>query len=376
MQITGIICEYNPLHNGHKKQLDAIRAAYPDGGIVCLMSGCYVQRGAPAIFDPMLRAEAALDCGADLVLEMPVTGSLSSAEGFAKTGVEILGGFCDSLCFGTETGRSETLMNTAQNLLSPEFPDALRTALSTGVSFPKARQLALKEMGADAALLEKPNDILAVEYCKAILTQGSPMSIFPMPRAGDYHDTIPDPENPSATALRALLYTGGDWAPYVPSPELFQNAPLHSLGSGEKAILYRLRTMTDADFEALPYGSEGLWRRLMHAARRENTREEILTAVKSKRYTRTRLDRMLLCAVLGVTREMLEAPAPYTRVLAMNDTGRKLLKTARKTGIFLNCGEPAPDSPYRELEERCLSLYGLFADPPEPPTQKRTTIVK
>lgn len=376
MHITGIICEYNPFHNGHKKQLDAVRTAYPEGGIVCLMSGYYVQRGAPAILDPALRAEAAVQCGADLVLEMPVTGSLSSAEGFAQTGVEILGGFCNRLCFGTESGTAQSLMETAEKLLSPEFPELLRAALDTGVSFPRARQIALENMHADAALLERPNDILAVEYCKAILAQNSPMGIFPIRRAGDYHNLSPERENPSASAVRKLLLEGGDWAPCVPAAELLQNAPLHSLENGEKAILYRLRTMTDGDFEALPYGSEGLWRRLMHAARREDTREDILTAVKSKRYTRTRLDRMLLCAVLGVTREILETPAPYTRVLAMNGTGRKLLKTARETGMFLNCGETAPLGVYRELEQRCTDLYGLFADPPRPPIKKRISIVK
>ena len=103
MEATGIICEYNPLHLGHQKQLRAVRAAYPDGGIVCLMSGNYVQRGAPAILDKSLRAKAAIECGADLVLELPVTASLSSAEGFAREGVRILGGFCDRLCFGAET---------------------------------------------------------------------------------------------------------------------------------------------------------------------------------------------------------------------------------------------------------------------------------
>ena len=131
-------------------------------------------------------------------------------------------------------------------------------------------------------------------------------------------------------------------------------------------MLYRLRSMTDQEFEALPYGSEGLWRKLMRAARQEATLEEILTAVKSKRYTRTRLDRMCLCAFLGITAEALSTPAPYTRVLALNDRGREILKTARETGSFPNAGQKMED-PYQALEHRCGSLYGLFADQAEDP---------
>ena len=148
---------------------------------------------------------------------------------------------------------------------------------------------------------------------------------------------------------------------------VFENAVVHTLKQGEPAILYRLRTMTDAEFEALPYGSEGLWRKLMHESRRCATLEQILTAVKSKRYTRTRLDRMVMCAFLGITDAMLTERQPYVRVLALNDRGREILKKARESGHFPNIGEHV-DSPWQVLEDRCGSLYGLFAEtiPEEP----------
>ena len=126
MKTVGIICEYNPFHLGHKKQFDRIRQEYgPDTAIVCLMSGNFVQRGAPAIFDKSCRARAAIDSGADLVLELPVTYALSSAEGFATGGVKILSGICDTLCFGTENGTAKTLMQTALTLLSPDYFEKL-----------------------------------------------------------------------------------------------------------------------------------------------------------------------------------------------------------------------------------------------------------
>ena len=372
MEIIGIICEYNPLHLGHRKQIAQIRqTAGPDCGIVCLMSGNYVQRGAPAIVDKMRRAEAAVRCGADLVLELPVTCSLSSAEGFAAGGVGILSGFCDSLCFGAETAHSAALMDTARALLSPDFPQMLRQQLDQGLSLPVARQGALEAMGIDASLLRTPNNILAIEYCKSILSRGVAMKPMVIHRPGSYHDTAPDPENPSATALRLLMGQQADWRAYIPQEAVscFADAPRHTLAQGEKAILYRLRTMTDAEFEALPYGSEGLWRKFMHAARKEPTVEGILTAVKSKRYTRSRLDRMLMCAFLGITREDLETPPPYTRVLALNDRGRTILKLARQTGHFPNIGQVL-DDPYQTLENRCGDLYGLFSEMPEAPSRE------
>ena len=367
---AGIICEYNPLHLGHQKQLDRIRQQFgEDTAIVCAMSGNFVQRGMPAIIDKSFRAQAAILSGADLVLELPVTTALSSAEGFAAGGVRILSQMCDCLCFGAETADARTLTETAQALSGDAFPPLLRTELDKGLSFPAARQAALARMGLSADVLTRPNDILAVEYCKAILSQNSPMRPFPIRREGSYHAEIADAENPSATAVRNLMLIAHNWKSCVPGKvrPIFQAAPLHSLAAGERAVLARLRTMTEAEMEALPYGGEGLWRKLMHACRSEATLEAVAEATKSKRYTRTRIDRMVMCAFLGITKEMLEAEVPYTRVLAFNDRGRRILKEAKRQGVFVNAGE-AVAHPCWELEKRCGDLYGLFCtDGIEPP---------
>lgn len=366
MSITGIICEYNPLHWGHKKQLDAVRATDPSGGIVCLMSGNFVQRGAPAVFDKLVRAKAAVLSGADLVLELPVTTALRSAEGFADGGVSILSRFCDKICFGAENADEALIMGLAKALLSKDFSNVLKAELDKGLSFPTARQSALDRMGIDASPLALPNNILAVEYCKAIFSQESKLKPYVIPRQGSYHDQLPDPENPSASALRKLIESGTAWQQYVPYAECFENAVVHSLQHGERAILARLRTMTDKEFEALPYGSEGLWRKLMHASRRASSLEDILCAVKSKRYTRTRLDRMVMCAFLGIADSMLSSPAPYVRVLGFNDKGRQILNQAKQTAFLVNVGQRTDDT-YQSLEDRCGALYGLFAQGvPEP----------
>lgn len=373
MRIVGIICEYNPFHRGHQRQLDLIRAQEgPDCAIVCLMSGNFVQRGHPALIDKSLRAQAAVECGADLVLELPVTACLCSAEGFAAGGVGILGDFCHKLCFGAENARGEILMHTARALLSQDFPFVLRTELDKGLSFPVARAKALEAMGVDSGILSTPNNILAVEYCKAILQQGKPMEPMPIHRPGDYHDSQADLENPSATAVRGLWLQGQPWQDYVPveTHPIFENASLHNLSAGERAVLARLRTMTEEEFECLPYGSEGLWRKLMHASRSCATLEQIACAVKSKRYTRTRIDRMIACAFLGLTEQNLVLNAPYARVLSFNDKGREILKLARKCGLFPNIGEKV-NHPFQSIESRIDSLYGLFTlDVPTAPSPK------
>ena len=215
MRTVGIICEYNPLHRGHEKQLKLVRQLGGEG-IVCLMSGNFVQRGMPAILDKSLRAEAALACGADLVLELPVTAALSSAEGFAQEGVRLLGSFCDDLCFGAETADSAQLLSIAEQLLHEDFSPTLRLQLDKGLSFPAARAAALKELGMDSAVLDTPNNILGVEYCKAILSLGCAMKPLVIHRQGDYHGQEADPENPSATAVRQRMTAGSPWEDLVP----------------------------------------------------------------------------------------------------------------------------------------------------------------
>ena len=364
MKNVGIICEYNPFHNGHARQLRAVRE---QGGVcVCLMSGNYVQRGEPAIFDKWTRAKAAALCGADLVLELPVTYALRSAEGFAAGGVEILDrmGCIDGLCFGSETDDINIIMSTAKALDTPEFSQKLKKELKSGVSFPTARQLALEAMGEDGSVLETPNAILAVEYCKALLRRNSAIEPLLIHREGDYHGGT-DPDAPSASFLR----TQTDWHGYVPEDALacFAGVPRHSVAAGQRAWLARLRSMEEAEFERLPFGSEGLWRKVLSACRTEPTLEAIVQAAKSKRYTRTRLMRLLLCAYLGITEETLMQPVPYVRVLAVNGRGQRVLRQAKQGGELplLHTGQRAPDCAYAALERRAADLFPLFCETEE-----------
>ena len=495
MRSIGIICEYNPFHNGHLRQLRLAREqAGEDCALICLMSGNYVQRGEPALFPKSLRAEAALRCGADLVLELPLTAALSSAEGFAAGGVRILSALgCDALCFGTETEDLAALRRSAEANLDPAFDALLRRELESGSSYAAARQRALTALGAGEGV-SSPNDILAVEYLKALLRQNSPMQPLPIRRPGSYHAREIDAENPSATALRAALSSdcrgghrppedaaparrgehcssapadplcrgghrppedatsarrgehcssapadppcrgghrppedaasarrgehcssasadplcrGGHrppadpaafhlchserseesappvpisrhserseesaspvsmpvWASAVPSClyDLYENAPLHTWQAGERAALAILRTLPEAAFRELPFGAEGLWSKLMKNCRRCASTAEILENTVSKRYTRARVQRMLLCAVLGLRAGDLAAPAPYARILGFNQRGRALLREMKARFPLVNAGERPADEAYYALETRASDLYSLFS---------------
>ena len=374
MKTVGIICEYNPFHNGHLRQLQLIREHYgQDTAIVCLMSGNFVQRGAPAILDKTIRAKTAVLSGADLVLELPVGIALSSAEGFAAGGVAILSHCCDALCFGTETMNADALLQTARALRAPDFPRLLKEALAQGSSFPAARQTALLKMGLTGNF-SNPNDILGIEYTKAVLDQGSRLELYPVAREGSYHAKDATPDAPSATAVRRQLLSGCAWRDSVPAntAALLKSAPLHTPEAGERAIVARLRTMADAEFAALPYGSEGLWRKLMKASRTCSGLPSIIDATKSKRYTRTRIDRMILCAFLGLKQEDIGRIPPLIRILAFTGRGRSILRNHPE---FRNAGEDVT-----EEEARLGSLYGLFCidgiEPPDIEKRRRVFYLK
>ncbi len=373
MRTVGIICEYNPFHNGHLRQLRLARELTGvDCALVCLMSGNYVQRGEPAVFPKGLRAEAAVHCGADLVLELPLTVALSSAEGFAAGGVSILSALgCEFLCFGTESGDFEALRRTAAANLDPAFDSLVRAELESGCSYAAARQRALETLGTGAGL-STPNDILAVEYLKAILGQNSPMEPMPIHRPNTYHADNLCPEAPSATALRhqicrdkhcLSLQPSGQWTCAVPDElhPLYESAPVHTWQAGERAVLAILRTLPEETFAALPFGSEGLWSKLMKACRSCASTEEILETVKSKRYSRTRIQRMLLCACLGLTKADLETPPTYARILAFNQKGRAILRDRKARYPLVNAGQRPADGAYYALESRAADLYSLFS---------------
>lgn len=341
--ISGIICEYNPFHNGHRTLIQAIRQS-GSTHIVAVMSGNFVQRGEPACLEKGTRIQMALQGGADLVLELPVPWAAARAETFAYGGVYLLEQFgcVDRLAFGSEHGQIAELEKLADRLLSPGFEPAVSQEASAGVPFARARQAAVAKLcGKEtAALLEHPNNILGVEYCKALRQLGSSIRPQTVQRTGSgHHDTMPDSRYASAGYLRARLAEdpSAELSAYMPHGAFdllradVQAGHLSSMGRMETAILAHLRTLTPETLSQLPDISEGLENRLWQGIRQAATLDELYQFIKSKRYSHARIRRIILSAFLGLRAEDTVEPPPYLRVLGMNSRGMEILHHAKHT---------------------------------------------
>ena len=354
MAAAGIIAEYNPLHLGHCCQLRRLRALLgEETPVICAMSGNFVQRGDFALLGKHARAEAAVRSGADLVLEIPLSWACAPAERFAQGGVEVLlgTGLVTDLVFGSESADAGAIRSATEALLGPDFPEALRRELAGPHSFAAARQRALAGLIGEegAEVLSRPNDILAVEYAKALSREGSEVHLVPILRQGAGHDQDGG-EYPSAGSIRRMIQDGRRaeaLAAMAPAMrELYEaeeargRAPVFAAGA-ERAILAQLRRMGEADFLALDAGGEGLGNRLAAAAREAASLEEVLDRAKTKRYAYSRLRRLALWAYLGLRPETLPARVPYLRPLAMNQRGRALLAEARRRAALPILTKPA-----------------------------------
>jgi len=344
VNIVGIVGEYNPFHRGHAWHLARTREGLGgDSAIVCAMSGDFVQRGETAVFLKHARAEAACRAGIDLVLELPLPWCLASAEGFARGAVALLAGVgCTHLSFGSECGELSRLSLVAAFLVSAQFNAHVQEILEKNptLSYAAARQAAAETvLGVDAELLKTPNNILALEYLKAIYSLGLSIEPFTVQRRGDGHDETGGGEFKSAAELRRRMAQGVSLAGNVPvdalrvyERELRRGRALLDRERLETAVLSRLRFLDEQAFLNLPDAADGLGRRLYLASREEPTLEGILTTAKSKRYALSRLRRMVCCAALGVTAADQKGEPGYARVLAVNARGREVLRLARERG--------------------------------------------
>ena len=333
MRVAGIVAEYNPFHNGHRYQIEATRRAGAEC-VVAVLSGNFVQRGEPALRDKFTRAKAALSCGVDLVLELPLPFAAAGAQRFARGAVALLDalGCVDTLSFGSECGALPPLLQAWLALEDERVRARLRALLKEGQPFAAARQQAVGELfGEDAgALLRQPNNILALEYLGALGSLGSKIEPFTVPRKGAGHDSgAPVGAFASASALRALAVKQGVSAlsPYVPAEALacYRGAPVCAPGALELPLLSRLRALAPGELRALPELSEGLEHRLYKAARQARDLGELYALVKSKRYSHARVRRLALAAFLGVRDEDGALPPPYIRVLGYTPAGKELL---------------------------------------------------
>ncbi len=345
MKVAAIICEYNPFHNGHQFHIEETRRKTGADAVVAIMSGNFVQRGDVAVFPKNLRAQAAIRGGADLVLELPVPFATGSAEFFAQGAVKTLDslGIIDYLSFGAECSNAEKLLGLAELFTNepPEFADLIKLYSKDGLSFPAARAKAAAEFaGSDAGeILSSPNNILGIEYCKALLKLNSKIKPCVIERTGAGHDTeATDGDIASASFIRKLLTDGDTDRAFSFMPDftkdIFKNQPLHSINAIENAILCELIKIPADKLREISDVTEGLENRIKDAALCANSLDELIESIKTKRYTHSRVRRIILSAFLGITDTDRKAPPRYIKILDHNETGQKLIAAAKKTATL------------------------------------------
>ncbi len=333
MRICGIVAEYNPFHSGHARHIALSRRETGADIVICAMSGSFVQRGEPAILDKWTRAACAISGGADAVIELPLLFAIQSAEGFSSGGVKVLAAAgASDLCFGCETDDLGLLSGIAQTVADENmvFSDRLKKHLAQGSSFARARALAADAPG----IASMPGAILGIEYIKAINRFAPSITPYVVKREGaDYHSQDIAVHLPSATAIRRALAEGKTSDALAAMPPACAEIVRRAFESGlspvypnvfDAALLHTLRLHGPEYIASLPDVSEGLENRIYAAAQKCGTRDEIITRVKTKRYAYSRISRILLCALLGITRDMVvnynAASVSHIRVLSARDS--------------------------------------------------------
>ena len=355
--VLGIVAEYNPFHNGHLHHLIESKKQSNANYTVAIISGNFVQRGDVSIIDKWSKAQMAIQNGIDLVIELPTLYSISSAENFAYGSMRILDSLkvVSAVSFGSENADIEVLDKFANVLYEEpkEFISVLNHELSKGISYPKASEnallLYLNDIRKYANILSSPNNILAIEYLKALKKLKSNMIPIAIPRHKvNYNSTRIVDGIASATAIRQMLITRNTQNIHKVLPEssyeilndcISNGQYVASIAQYEKEIIYILRKMTIEEISNIPDVSEGLEHLIKEASNSCNTIQEFINIVKSKRYTQTRIQRILVYALLGITKKdmvTLNKTAPYIRVLGFNSKGRDLLSSIVSANPKLN----------------------------------------
>lgn len=380
MKTAAIIAEYNPFHNGHAYHIQKTKEILGVSAVVAIMSGNFVQRGDSAICDKYLRAQAAVYGGCDLVIELPVSFSVASANRFAFGGISLLSSLniIDYISFGSEFDDINSLFNLSQNIQSKEFSAEIKSQLENGVSYPVARSRAANVLLGEnyANILSTPNNILAIEYLlwlKKLCPKVIPFTI--KRHIADYHDLSCDQSIASASGIRALLKEthNADISSLVPKncANIYENAksfggfPIFIDYYNELVFSHLLRLKKE-DIKNLPDVSEGLENRIFKAFKTSTTLEELYNNIKTKRYTHARIRRIIISAFLGINKQSIDVAPQYIRVLAFNKTGSKIIKSAKASSNLPIITKTAhinklSDQAKTQFESECLAtfLYSL-----------------
>lgn len=378
MKICAVIAEYNPLHSGHIRQLNYIKEKLGAEKIIVILSGNFTQRGEPAVLNKYTRAKHAVICGADLVIELPTVFATGNAETFAYGAIKLINslGIVDGICFGVESGTKEDYLALAEKMNdeSKEFKKILRDYLDKGYSLCKAKYETVKTLGGDfdESLISSPNNVLALEYTKALLKLNSEIEIYPLLRQNGHNDVTLKKSVTSAKSIREVIRTGKKklikrylhnsvFKDIKPYPKEF-----------DKIILTSAITADVEDMANLPDCTEGLENRIKALLKDNKTLDRLLSKVVTKRYTESRIRRILTCNLLHISRDFVATCLDdklYAKVLAIKKGGTEILSQIIKNCETVLLTRKSDKNALSKTALKCFNidvlandLYNLVAD--------------
>lgn len=372
MKICACVAEYNPFHLGHVKHINYIKNELKADKLIVIMSGNFTQRGEPAVLDKFTRAKHAIIAGADAVIELPTVFATANAESFAKGAISVLNGLncVDELCFGVESGDAEAYISLAKALNdeSKDFKRALKARLEEGVSLAKAKFLAVKDTkgeGYDESLISSPNNILGLEYVKALLKSGSRIRPVPMLREGDHNSIILKKGVTSATSIRKTIKAGQikKLKKCVP-PYVYRDLKEYPYAF-DNMIAARVLTASAEEMAKLPDCTEGLENRIKALSKDNRDLDSLVAKVATKRYTETRVRRILTANFLGVTQdfltECLNSPT-YAKILAVNADGKDIIPLIAEKAVLPVLTRKSDAAALKKAAEKSFNLDVLAND--------------
>lgn len=372
MKICAIIAEYNPFHLGHLKHIDYVKTALGAEKVIVVMSGNFTQRGEPAILDKFARARHAVLAGADAVIELPTVFATSNAETFAKGGIKIINslGICDGVCFGVESGDANSYFSlaTAMNNESKEFKKALKEHLDNGVSLAKAKFLAVKDTSTDEfdeSLISSPNNILGLEYVKAILKSESGIAFYPMIRDGDHNDKTLKKGITSATSIRQAIKRGEKKKTKKSVPSFVFNDLGEFPFTFDKMIMTKLITATTKDLKRISDCTEGLENRIKALSKDNLSVDELVQKVSTKRYPQTRIQRILISNLLGITdstvKDCLDDKL-YAKILAVDANKKDIISLIKENSSVPVLTRKSDTLALKKTAKNCFEIDTLACD--------------
>lgn len=371
MKICTTIAEYNPLHLGHIKHINYIKNTLGAEKLIVLMSGNFCQRGQMCVLSKFTRARQAIIAGADMVIELPTVFANGNAETFALGGISIINSLnvADGFCFGVESGDKKDFIGLANTLNneSGEFKKTLKTYLEQGISLAKAKWLTVKDLYGDINqdLMQLPNNILGIEYTKALLKANSPIELFPMIREGYHNDTMLKKGITSASSIRECLKAGkkSKIKKNVPS-FVYRDLTTYPFGI-DKLIMTKVLTEKEENMKLLPDCTEGLENRIKALSKDSLTVEELVNKVTTKRYTSSRIRRILVSNLLGITedlkKECLSKPL-YAKILAVNSQSKDLISLISSKSDIPILTRKSDAEQLRKTAKKCFEIDCLAQD--------------